>query len=613
MNGRKNMKDNSKKIHLKDCSRTKNGIKYNYYALAESNKIDGKNHKKILKYLGILNEAQVESYRTSLKNINDGKATVVDIVDLNFEERKDFLDVLVLDELWKKLDFSKTFYLPKETPKKDLTAAHVAEILTISKLLNPSSHISTIDWFQDTYLSEIMKIDKNKYNKMKIFNELPNIEKCKSKVEQQLFQIARSQNKDEFEIFFIDGTTTYFEGTHCELGKPGKDKTTGFKTHTVLIMLITDKFGYPCAWDVHNGSAKEISKLKDVTKRICDDYKITNMTFCFDRGFASASNFENIESYLSKFISGIDKDQIKDVFNVEFFQSTRDKIVEYAKESKQVLQQNQRRIIPIDGFYTSDNERFYKELGVKKDYRYVAGFSVEIFKAEQANRLQSQIEAFLELSNLNDELSLAKKDRDLEATEKRIDKILESYRMQSFIEYTLIPVKVQADTSTVQSGKINYSLKTEEFRKAGLLDGLFIYITDHTEKKSQTEFALSAYNVTRHYKDKYVIEQNFRDLKNIINLRPIFVWKEDHVRAAISIAVIAQFMNTYIAKKVAPLNMSLSEFYKLLNKSSSVAILKTPMRTVNKLIKTQPRLMEALGLIGIKDSVFSDSKMAILK
>ena len=46
------MKDNSKKIHLKDCGFTKNGKKYNYYALAEANKVEGKNQKKVIKYLG---------------------------------------------------------------------------------------------------------------------------------------------------------------------------------------------------------------------------------------------------------------------------------------------------------------------------------------------------------------------------------------------------------------------------------------------------------------------------------------------------------------------------------------------------------------------------------
>ena len=51
-------------------------------------------------------------------------------------------------------------------------------------------------------------------------------------------------------------------------------------------------------------------------------------------------------------------------------------------------------------------------------------------------------------------------------------------------------------------------------------------------------YKVSAADITRHYKDKYVIEQNFRDLKNVIDLRPLFVWLPEHVRASVAISVL---------------------------------------------------------------------------
>lgn len=609
------MKDSTKKIHLKDCSFTKNGTKYRYFALAEANKVDGKNQKRIIKYLGELSEVQVESYRYALRNINDGKGTVIDIEEMVFEEKKDFLDVAVLHELWKSLNLASAFETHVSHPHKNVATGQVAEILALSKLLKPSSSTGTVDWFQGTFLAELMGVEKDKYNRMKIFNELSAISSSKNKIEEQLFKVARSQNKDEFEIFFVDGTTTYFEGTHCELGQPGKDKTTGYKTHTLLIMLVTDRAGYPCAWDVYDGSAKEVSKFKDLAKRICEKYKITNVTFCFDRGFASSKNFKTIEGFLSRFISGIDKDQIAKVFNADGFQTTRDKIVEHANTLAQMTipqkRETQRRF-PIDGFYTADGERYYKELGVQGEYRYIAGFSAEIFRAERENREHAQLEAFLKVNELNEELATAKKDRDLDIAAKRVEKILENYQMQNLIAYTLTPISIKSGAAVVQSCAIHYSLNVDEWRKAGLLDGIFIYITDHIEKTVQGTYKVSAYDVTRHYKDKYVIEQNFRDLKNIINVRPLFVRLPEHVRALVGISVVAQFMNVFIARKIATIGMSLNEFYSLLEKSSAVAVLKTPKRQLNKLIQTQPKLIKALEVIGIKDSVFSASKMAIL-
>jgi transposase len=610
------MKDSSKKIHLKDCSLTKNGRRYNYYALAEASKVDGRNQKKVIKYLGELTEAQVESYRYALRSINDGRGTVVDIDDLVFEDRKNFLDVAVLHHLWQRLKLSEAFLPPSAHPRKDVATSQVAEILTLSKLLKPSSNTGTIDWWKSTYLPDLMGVEPDKYNRMKIFNELSEIDGRKTQIEKKLFEIARSQSSGEFELIFIDGTTTYFEGTHCELGKPGKDKTTGFKTHQILILLLTNREGLPCAWDVCDGSEKEVSRFADLAERICDEHKITNVTYCFDRGFASNKNFKAIKGFLSKFISGLDKDQIADVFDIEKFQATREKILEHAKALAEITEpikrEAKRRIPQFDGFYSADGERYYKDLGVKGLYRRVVGFSTEIFQAAHENREQNQLEALLKISALNAQYNTAKKDRDLDVAAKRVDEIIENYQMKNLITYTLTPMQVKAGKSSVQSCSIHPALDAAEWHKAGLLDGIFVYITDHIEKTPTDSFKVSAYDITRHYKDKYVIEQNFRDLKNVVNIRPLFVRLPEHVRALIGISVVAQFINMFITRKLAVIGMPLSEFYSLLERSAAVAVLKTPKRTLSKLIKTQPKLIQALDVLQLKDSVFSKQTMAIL-
>jgi len=61
-----------KNLHLKDCTYSRKGVKYPYYAIATSEKIDGKSQKKILTYVGKLTEREVENYRAFLKAINDG-------------------------------------------------------------------------------------------------------------------------------------------------------------------------------------------------------------------------------------------------------------------------------------------------------------------------------------------------------------------------------------------------------------------------------------------------------------------------------------------------------------------------------------------------------------
>jgi transposase len=541
-----------------------------------------------------------------LKNLNAGSDKIVDIDKIIFEEQKDFLNVAVLHELWERFEFSKLF---PTSDLKEVSTAQIAEILTLSKLLKPSSNIKTVDWFSGTYLPEILKINSLKYNRMKIFNELGLIEKQKTSLEQRMFHLAKKFNQDEFEIYFLDGTTTFFEGTQRDLGSSGMDKTTGFKTHMVLIMLVTNRQGYPCAWAVCNGRASETVEFKKIAKRICSEYNIKNITFCFDRGFASTSNFELIDENISKFISGIDKDQIAKVFDAHAFQNVKTHLIERS-QSEQVLTNEKKRILPVDGFYTADGNRFYKELGIKEKYRYIAGFSVKIHNAEFEKRSHSQQEALLEINDYNNELSQAKKDRDLDVVNEKIISILEKFKMKSIISFVIKPIAVGKNKKMVQSCRIECQVIKSEWDKACLLDGVFIYITDQVSKKNDS-FELSAFDILNHYKNKFIIEQDFRDLKNIINIRPLFVRLEEHVKAIVTICMLSQFINVHITQLIKELGLSIEKFYELLNKSSSVATMATSARSFKKQIKPKAELKDALDILEISEQKLSTYIKAI--
>lgn len=596
--GRKKKLPSEKSLHLKDSSSVRNGIKYHSYSIAESIFVDGKNQKRTIKPLGPLTPEQVESYRTMLKNINDQNENIIDARDLLFEDKKDFLNVAVLHHLWERFEFSKLFH---HSDKKEISTGQIAEILVLSKLLKPSSHIKTVDWAQETMISEILNINNDKYNRMKIFNELSLIEESKFLIEKKLFEQAKKNSTDSFDLYFVDGTTTYFEGTECPLGEPGKDKTTGFKTHTILILIVTDKSGFPCAWEVCSGNKKEISEFKTLALRMGKMYNIKNITFCFDRGFASTSNFEMIEGFVSKFISGIDKNQISDVFNIEDFQRTKQLLLERSLQISTVSELSEggsKKRVPIDGFYTSDGNRFYKELGITGDYRHIVGFNTEISKAELEARTRHQNSSLLAINDFNEELKYAKKDRDLDVVEKRVDEILSSHKMQKIISFKIIPIKVTHKGKNFQSARIECSINNEDWQQACKLDGVFVYITDHKEQKNGS-FVMSAYDVITHYKNKYVIENDFRDLKNIIDIRPLFVRLPEHVKAAVSLCMMAQFINIFIGKELKQINMSVSKFYELLNKSSAAAKLTIGKRIFKKQIQISDELKLALNTLGI--------------
>src|SRR5262249_18309820 len=64
------------------------------------------------------------------------------------------------------------------------------------------------------------------------------------------------------------------------------------------------------------------------------------------------------------------------------------------------------------------------------------------------------------------------------------------------------------------------------------LDGVFALITS-------PKSPLGAQEMIHAYRQKYLIEAAFREMKSILKLRPWFVYKEEHVRAHYTICVLA--------------------------------------------------------------------------
>ena len=52
------------------------------------------------------------------------------------------------------------------------------------------------------------------------------------------------------------------------------------------------------------------------------------------------------------------------------------------------------------------------------------------------------------------------------------------------------------------------------------------------------------------YRDKTIIESAFRDIKSFIEIKPIGVWTEKHVKAHFTICVLAYFINRMICLRL---------------------------------------------------------------
>lgn len=563
------------RIHLfHQPKKTRQGGTIDYYSLATCYKDGGKNKKKILQRVGRLSRDQAENYRTLLKAINDPShaGQFCALGEIMFKEEKRYFDVLALNLIWDKLGLASAF--PSEmSANQKLPTERVARILTINRLLAPTSKVKTITWLGSTLLPRILGFDLDAYGKTKIFRELDKIHSQKPVIEKLFADFSAKQKPEGVDVYFFDGTTSWFEGSKCNLAKYDLEKTRGFYPKVVALMLVTDKRGYPIAWDVEDGNTKDTSCFEELARRVYRDYGVSEITYCFDRGIASLSNFQAAADCRAKFISGIKDNQIKAVFDLVSFEKTRRKLLDANNEATK----ERRRIVEIDGFFSYGSDVFFRDLGIIGGMRYVASFNVDAYHAESQARERRLRECLKAISDKNIDLAQAKKDRAFDVTERDLLAILVKHQARELLDYTLMPLTVQ---KRVQSFEIKCSLKRQKFEELGQTDGLMLYITDHIERDPKRGFQLHASEIIAYYKRKYIIENAFREMKSFLDLRPFHVWTEAHVKAHYDVAVIGAFINNYILRSFDQVidgdDMSLRSFYRLLNEAGTAVQLVAP-------------------------------------
>ena len=588
-------------MHLNYSTRTKGGKTYRYYSLAESYRDENKvPRKRVIKSLGKLTSEEVDKWKVLLA-VTTGKTEVTSLLDpskLEFTDSKKYLDVAILSEVFDNLNFCEPFKLVNDSDK-DISLEQIAKILIISRCLDPGAKYKTVDWFNDSYLPKLLNIQPNLYNKNKLFRTLSSIHSRKKYLQDHLIKFASSISDNSKRLYFFDGTTSFFEGTSVEMATGGKDKTHGYQNKIILICLLTDQNGLPLAWDVLPGNKKDVTEFKEIANKLMKEAKITDITFCFDRGVASIANFSFIENTLkSKFISGLNRDQIDPVFKLKDFLQIRQLLIEeYDKLA--VDPANAKRRTSVKGFTRLGKDRFYRDLGVINKRRYVVSFNANIFHREQSDRDNSVEIVKQKIDDLNTKLELAKRDRNDIVLEEKITSLIKKHKLQKIINYTILPCS--SKNKNIQTYKVSYNIDDKELALAGEGDGILVYISNHTEQKSDNNlYEVPASQIVQHYKDKYVIEDCFRSLKTFGDLRPFFVRKQEHIKAHVDICMCSYFINRYIYLKLRSTGVSLSTFYSTVKKYSRVCELKEGRTKKVFLRSITKELREIINNLGVK-------------
>ncbi|MGW4519366.1 IS1634 family transposase [Streptomyces sp. NPDC004393] len=426
--------------------------------------------------------------------------------DLEFVSSVPFGGTYVLDHLWHRLKIDQIVGRvgqPKRGRRRDMTATErVLFALVANRALAPSSKLAAADWItHDAHIDRLAEIGEQPcYRAMDWLHEVTD------DLEKQVFDEVANLLNLEVDLLFFDTTSTYFEleepdapiardDTGRRLDADAGDdeaQQAGFRAYgkskdsrddlpQIVIGMAVTRDGIPVrcwCWPGNASDSKLIRQVKDDMR----DWTLSKIVWVTDRGFSSEANRRYLRQGDHAYIIG-------------------EKLRSGSPEVKAALSRQ--------GRYTEIAENMrVKEVRISDTDRFVICHNPEA--AERDKHMRTQLVAQLEeLIEETDKLS------DFKRGELR-GKIADKPGLNRYLRTTPAG-KLRIDTTRI---------KTEEN-----LDGKYLLRCSDPH--------LSAEDIALGYKQLLEVERGWRDMKQIIDLRPVYHRLEERIRAHVILCWLA--------------------------------------------------------------------------
>jgi transposase len=204
------------------------------------------------------------------------------------------------------------------------------------------------------------------------------------------------------------------------------------------------------------------------------------------------------------------------------------------------------------GLTKYDDNTFYEDLGVdSSDIRHILVFNLDLLKDQRKAREKLIGKAMEELEEEKRYLMEAKKSRNENPTEKRIDEILKKLKVNGYLDYGLESVVITTkEGSEVRTFNLKYGRKKEAIKKTMLTDGMWMLITNITKTTEPEEYRLGPEKLVSAYRDKNRVKEDFKEVKSFLKFQPTFVYTDEHVRAHYTICILAYLLDVTVTNRL---------------------------------------------------------------
>ena len=176
-------------------------------------------------------------------------------------------------------------------------ACTLSEVMTLNRLIAPSSELAMADWVRRTAMGDILGADFSELNEDKLYRNLDALHPNRELIERELAQRERTLFNLDETFYLYDLTSTYFEGQakRNPQAKRGYSRDKRPDCKQVVVGLVLDRNGFPKAHEIFDGNVQDratVGQMLDVLEKRAG--KKPASTVIVDRGMAYKENLDEI-------------------------------------------------------------------------------------------------------------------------------------------------------------------------------------------------------------------------------------------------------------------------------------------------------------------------------
>jgi transposase len=516
--------------------RSTSGAVNEYVRLVEAYREDGKVKQRVVADLGrkdLLIEV-LPKLRKLLAGEADTKAA--DSAESQVVDASNWGPVLLIRALFDQLGLWGILdqYLGRA---KAVPFADRAFVLVANRLIAPASEHGLAGWLETDFVCDrkgrrfVPHWHKNRrvcVHPRQLdawYRTLDQLHQAKGKIEVALYHRLRDLFNLKPDLVLYDITSTYFEGAGpADFAKHGYSRD-GKPQNVQVIVGVVMVAGWPIAHHVWAGNRIDHSTVQDVISDLRKRFEFGRLVFVGDRGMVTDANIESITNGGHGYLVGIKRrrnakldawlDAVDDTKWIDCPSgiNTRERKTDPPRTRAQEVASGDAnlRVIVID----SDERRGY----------------------ERAKREQAMERARQELEKLKGRVASG----DLKRPEKigaAVERIMQRYHGYRYFDWKL------------RDGLLEFTESETHLGREKKIEGKYVIAT--------SEKGLGVLDAVAMYKELTDVESGFRQLKDMMAMRPISHQVESRVKAHIFVAALALLVQRLLGRRLKEAGVDLS-------------------------------------------------------